>query len=130
MAVACTQCGESTATEQSTAETASTSEEATPKSVYIRMSTESFREKLAAAEAPQLVDVRTSEEYDAGHIDGAVLMNIQGANFQDQIAELNKEVPVFVYCQAGGRSKRACGVLKDMGFSEIYELKDGYSSWK
>lgn len=76
-----------------------------------------------------LIDVRTPEEFAAGHIEGATNINFYEDNFADQIAQLDKDATVFVYCQAGGRSRKASNLFKENGFKEIYDLKVGYGGW-
>jgi len=78
----------------------------------------------------QLVDVRTAEEYAAGHIGHAVNFNIvQGNVFLEQIQSLDKDKPVYLYCKAGGRSNRAAQLLKERGFVKIYDYSGGYNDW-
>ena len=78
----------------------------------------------------QLIDVRTAEEYEADHIGNAVNFNIiDRKTFVDQIKDLDKEKPVYVYCKIGGRSNRAAKLLKEKGFLEIYDYSGGYNDW-
>lgn len=78
----------------------------------------------------QLVDVRSQEEYDAGHIDDAVNFNIiNNETFLEQIKELDKDRPVYLYCKMGGRSNRAAQLLKEKGFAKIYDYSGGYNDW-
>ncbi|MEO0571016.1 MAG: rhodanese-like domain-containing protein [Bacteroidota bacterium] len=78
----------------------------------------------------QLVDVRTQEEYESGHIEDAINFNIiNNETFLDQIETLDKEEPVYLYCKMGGRSNRAAQLLKDLGFTEIYDYSGGYNDW-
>jgi len=78
----------------------------------------------------QLIDVRTMEEYEAHHIGEAVNFNIiDRKTFVDQIKDLDKEKPVYVYCKIGGRSKRAAKLLKEKGFLKIYDYSGGYNDW-
>ncbi|MEP0366519.1 MAG: rhodanese-like domain-containing protein [Cyclobacteriaceae bacterium] len=77
----------------------------------------------------QLIDVRTPQEYDAGHIKNATLINIQDPEFESKMNQLNKEKPVMVYCAVGGRSSRAVALIKDMGFSKVYNYKGGMKDW-
>ncbi|WP_420321200.1 rhodanese-like domain-containing protein [Flagellimonas sp.] len=79
----------------------------------------------------QLVDVRRPEEYDLGHISGAININIlDSEGFEKGAASLDKQKPVYIYCQAGKRSKKASEKLKAMGFTAIYDYSDGYGSWE
>lgn len=78
----------------------------------------------------QLIDVRTPEEYEGGHIDDAVNYNIIDSDgFLKQIESLDKEEPVYLYCKMGGRSSRAAQLLKEQGFTKIYDYSGGYNDW-
>ena len=77
-----------------------------------------------------ILDVRTKEEYDNGHIPGAKLVPVQILPMK--IAELDKykEKPVLVYCASGGRSPRAVDTLANSDFTNLYHLSRGISSWR
>jgi len=78
----------------------------------------------------QLIDVRTMEEYEAGHIDDALNFNIiDSETFVKQIENLNKNEPVYLYCKMGGRSSRAADILKEKGFTKICDYSGGYNDW-
>lgn len=80
--------------------------------------------------AVQLVDVRTVEEYEAGHIGNAMNYNIiDSASFLKQIQNLDKTKPVYLYCKMGGRSNRAAELLKEEGFTKIFDYSGGYNDW-
>lgn len=83
----------------------------------------------AMSEDMQLVDVRTPEEFEAGHIETAINYNVNGADFDKEVAGLDKSKPVLLYCKMGGRSARAAKKLQEMGFSTIYDLEGGYTAW-
>ena len=87
-----------------------------------------FQEKLDLKDR-QLVDVGTADEYAGGKIADAENTDFYGSDFKAQMAKLDKNKPVMVYCHSGGRSGKAAGMLKDMGFKEVYDLKGGYSGW-
>jgi len=78
----------------------------------------------------QLIDVRTPEEYAGGHLAGAANVNLKNEQFKAHLANLDREKPVFVYCLSGGRSAKAAIALKDLGFTEVYDLKGGVMAWK
>lgn len=78
----------------------------------------------------QLVDVRTSGEYNAGHIKNAKNIDFYGPHFLTQFEKLDKDKPVYIYCRSGMRSAQASKKLVGLGFNEIYDLKGGYSNWK
>lgn len=77
----------------------------------------------------QIVDVRTPQEYSEGHLPGAVNIDVNGANFEEQINKLNKNVPVAVYCRSGRRSKLAADQLVNSGYT-VTELDGGIISWQ
>ncbi|MBQ4914691.1 rhodanese-like domain-containing protein [Maribacter sp. MMG018] len=78
----------------------------------------------------QLVDVRTPEEYNAGHIDDAININVLDTEtFNKKVLSLDKEKPVYIYCKVGGRSNKASQILKELGFKTIYDYSGGYTEW-
>ena len=89
----------------------------------------SFSEKIHNKEEVQLVDVRTPEEFKEQHIDNATNINWNDANFEQQVSNLDKSKPVYVYCKSGGRSAKATAKLSEMGFTNVYELDGGMLSW-
>ncbi|MFW0737174.1 thioredoxin domain-containing protein [Flavobacterium sp. T12S277] len=95
-------------------------EEVTPKD---------FAEKIKTTENPQILDVRTPEEFESDHIDRAVNVNWNDDDFTTKVATYDKSKPVFVYCLSGGRSKKAAAKLNEMGFTSIYELEGGIMKW-
>jgi rhodanese-related sulfurtransferase len=66
-----------------------------------------------------VIDVRTPEEFAAGHVAGALNYDVNGAAFSDQIAELDPEAPVLVYCRSGNRSAQAASQMEDIGIVDI-----------
>ncbi|MSP24796.1 MAG: rhodanese-like domain-containing protein [Myxococcales bacterium] len=79
------------------------------------------------AEGGRLVDVRSREEYAAGHIEGATNIPIQ--ELEGRMEELApKDQPIVVYCQSGGRSRRAAELLKSAGYSAVHNL-GGMRQW-
>ena len=88
-----------------------------------------FEQKLTQPNA-QLIDVRTPEEYTDGGIPGSVNMNYNAADFDQNLATLDKEKPVLVYCLSGGRSGSAANKMNNMGFKEVYNLQGGIVQWR
>ncbi|WP_452219873.1 rhodanese-like domain-containing protein [Lacinutrix salivirga] len=78
----------------------------------------------------QLIDVRTPKEYLAGTIDTAQNINFLSPTFDVDIQALDKDKPVLLFCQKGGRSAKCAKKMKALGFKKIYDLSDGYSKWK
>jgi thioredoxin len=88
-----------------------------------------FAEKLKTIENPQLLDVRTPEEYSGEHIENATNVNWNGSDFTTKVAKYDKSKPIFVYCKVGGRSSQAANKLAALGFKEIYNLDGGIMKW-
>ncbi len=88
-----------------------------------------FSEKLKSTDKPQLVDVRTPEEYASEHLDNAQNINWNGDNFVSEVQKLDKTKPIFVYCKVGGRSGQAANKLTQLGFTEVYNLDGGIMKW-
>ncbi len=85
----------------------------------------------AAAEQPGVVvlDVRTPEEFAEGHIDGAVLVNLNSGQFDTEVATLNPSLEYAVYCRSGNRSRAAINVMTALGFNSTVGLEGGISAW-
>ena len=96
---------------------------------YESIAPATFAEKIKATPNAQIIDVRTSEEYNSQHIDKAQNINWNGNDFENKAAALDKKQPVFVYCMVGGRSKKASDKLVEMGFSKVYDLQGGIMKW-
>ncbi|WP_100616225.1 rhodanese-like domain-containing protein [Confluentibacter citreus] len=82
------------------------------------------------ADNVQLIDVRTQEEYNKGHIKGAQNINFFSPTFFDDINKLDKEKPVYLYCNSGKRSAKCAEKMIEIGFIKIYDLNGGFSKWK
>ena len=78
----------------------------------------------------QLIDVRTPDEYKAGHITNAKNINFYDADFKTQMEKLDKSKAIAVYCGVGGRSGKTSTILTQLGFKTIYDLQGGMSAWK
>ncbi len=76
-----------------------------------------------------LLDVRTQEEYDEVHIDGATLISVYELENRLSEIEVYKDTPVLVYCRSGNRSVVASQVLVQDGFKNVTNLEGGISAW-
>ena len=72
-----------------------------------------------------LIDVRTKQEFLEGHLDGAILIPYYEISKKIENILQNKEQTIIVYCLNGGRSIKAGEELKELGYKNIYNLKDG-----
>lgn len=75
-----------------------------------------------------LLDTRTNKEYDAGHIPGAV--HIPLADIGAKAKKIRKDKEIVVYCASGNRSIWAIKRLMGMGYTNLWNLKGGFSAWK
>lgn len=75
----------------------------------------------------QLIDVRTSEEFELGSIPGARHIDLN--LLRERLAEVARDKPVVLFCQVGLRGYLAWRILKQAGFSEIFNLSGGYKTW-
>lgn len=69
----------------------------------------------------RVIDVRTPEEYASGHVQGAVNIDVQGADFDQQIAALDRNGTYVLYCHSGRRSAIAADKLAAAGFTHVYD---------
>jgi thioredoxin len=88
-----------------------------------------FKELIASKKDAQLIDVRTPGEFQSGYIEGALNLDFNGADYNRQVASLDKSKPVLVYCLSGGRSASAARGLRQNGFQEVIELEGGIMAW-
>lgn len=79
----------------------------------------------------QLLDVRTPEEYQQGHLENAMLANWKDKEeFMRRISAMDKSKPVYIYCLSGGRSAAAKKALEEEGFANVVELDGGITAWR
>ena len=74
-----------------------------------------------------ILDVRTKEEFDLGHLDSALLIPVD--ELETRYSELIKDKPIIVYCRSGSRSAKAAVLLISKGFSQVYDMTGGINAW-
>ncbi len=89
-----------------------------------------FHDVIANKNDVQLVDVRTPEEFEEGHLENAENIDVLETDFITKAEKLDLEKPIYIYCRSGKRSAKAALILKDVGFKEIYDMKGGYLHWQ
>ncbi|MEO5916361.1 MAG: rhodanese-like domain-containing protein [Luteolibacter sp.] len=83
------------------------------------------------ASGSQLLDVRTKEEWDEGHLKGAKLVTLSDEGFADKAkAVIDTRKPVVVYCHSGKRSAKAAKLLHDAGFTTVHDMAGGIVAWE
>lgn len=87
-------------------------------------------ERLSKKKNTVVLDVRTTDEYKAGHIPHATQIDVlKKEEFKAQISSLDKNKTYLVYCRSGKRSIDAMSTMKEMGFTKLYDLNGGYTNW-
>ena len=95
---------------------------------YQKISQEEAKEMMDAGEV-LILDVREQDEYDSGHIPGAVLLPVGSIDEASAAAVIpEKETVVLVYCRSGNRSKTAAKALAELGYTGIHEF-GGINTW-
>lgn len=93
------------------------------------LESQDYLEKLNETEKPQLIDVRTPDEFAIEHLENSENMDWNSTDFVFNAEKLDKSKPVFVYCKVGGRSNQAANKLSELGFQKIYNLDGGIMKW-
>ncbi|MDJ0954028.1 MAG: rhodanese-like domain-containing protein [Acidimicrobiia bacterium] len=76
-----------------------------------------------------ILDIRTPEEFAAGHLAGAINIDYYAADFEARLGELDTNVPYVMYCNSGNRSGNTLPLMDAIGFEEVYELDGGIQAW-
>ena len=79
-----------------------------------------------------VIDVRTKEEYDAGHIKGALNFDYYNDDFEEKIESQlkDKNKPYILYCRSGMRSLYSAQILEDLGYTDVTNMKGGFLAWQ
>ena len=84
---------------------------------------------MAADKQNTILDVRTAKEFQAGHIAGAINLDVTSPDFEEKAAALDKSKTYLVHCASGVRSERACKKLTALDFPRLYNLPGGFKAW-
>ena len=76
-----------------------------------------------------LVDVRTQDEFDLGHIDNAINLDFYSDTFQNDILSLPKNEKIVLYCRTNNRSSKTATILKENGYRDILVIRGGITEW-
>ncbi|MBS1764093.1 MAG: thioredoxin family protein [Bacteroidetes bacterium] len=93
------------------------------------LSPQLFSEKIKEMPEASIIDVRTPEEFESGHLQNALNIDWNGNNFETEISKLDKSKPVFVYCLSGSRSASAAKMMRSQGFKTVYQMDGGIIKW-
>lgn len=95
---------------------------------FTQINQEEAQEMMTRDDGHVVVDVRRQDEYDAGHIRGAILIPNEsiGTERPEELPDLDQVI--LIYCRSGNRSKQAAQKLFDMGYTNVYEF-GGIITW-
>lgn len=95
------------------------------------LSQEEWRKGISNNNNYEILDVRTQDEFQEGHIPEAQNIDIyKGQGFLDEVNELDKSKEYYVYCRSGARSAQACALMQQQGFENTFNLSGGITEWK
>jgi len=77
-----------------------------------------------------LIDVRTPQQYEQVHLQNTILINYRDPNFKTEISKLDKNRTYIVHCRSGKRSGKACEIMQETGFKEVYNVAGGILEWQ
>jgi rhodanese-related sulfurtransferase len=98
------------------------------KKSYSNITPEEAKNRLDSEEEIILLDVRTKEEYDAGHIKDSLLIPVDALQNEAEDTLKDKDAAIFVYCRSGNRSATASKILVELGYTKVYDL-GGIRDW-
>lgn len=96
--------------------------------VYVNITAEEAKQIMDSEEGYIILDVRTQEEYDQGHIPGAIVISHEEIAEKAEEVLTDKEQLILVYCRSGRRSKIAAEALVELGYTNIKEF-GGIIDW-
>ena len=77
-----------------------------------------------------ILDVRTPHEFKSGHIEKAILLDYYSKMYTGELKKLDKTKTYLIYCRSGNRSGKTLHLIKDMGFSRVYNMDKGLKGWR
>jgi rhodanese-related sulfurtransferase len=98
-----------------------------PTSASGLLGAEDFISKYKSTSDAVLVDVRTPAEFEVSHIQGAVNIDYENINFENEVKKLDNSKPYFIYCRSGNRSSKSAIIMEESGIKNIYDLQGGIS---
>lgn len=88
-----------------------------------------FEKGVKKSKKVVILDVRTSEEVEEGHIENATFVDFLGDDFEQEIGTLDKKKTYYVYCRSAKRTIPATAKMKEMGFKKVFMLEGGLNNW-
>lgn len=110
------------------AKTTKESSTSSEKASFNNITPEEANKRLDREKGIILLDVRTKEEYDTGHIKGSMLIPVDNLKAEAENKLKDKDSPIFVYCRSGNRSVTAANILVNLGYKNVHNL-GGINNW-
>ena len=98
------------------------------KNTYEQITQEAAKEMMDTMDDAIVLDVREQDEFDAGHIPGAIFIPDNRIDADAEKVLTDKNQLILVYCRSGNRSKTASAALAELGYTEVYEF-GGINTW-
>ncbi|VYU09970.1 Thiosulfate sulfurtransferase PspE precursor [Clostridium tertium] len=93
----------------------------------VKITSEEAKEEMNNGDVT-ILDVRTEEEYNSGHIENSILITVDDIESKAEEILSNKDEKILVYCRSGNRSKKAADLLVKMGYTNVYDF-GGIKDW-
>ena len=97
--------------------------------ITTNVSAAEFQKLIKSKSTAIILDVRTANEVAQGFIKDAEHIDFYDENFETELNKLDKKNPVLIYCRSGRRSGIAMSAMRNLGFSEVYNLQGGIKEW-
>ena len=123
-------CGGSDATTTNDAPATTPTESATAAGIRVVSPTDAAATIAAPPAGLVILDVRTQEEFDEGHIEGAVMLDFYRDDFAEELATFDPDVPYVLYCRSGNRSSQARAIMAELGFGSVEDVDGGIVGWQ
>lgn len=94
------------------------------------LSVKSAYDQMSKVEGEFFVDVRTPEEWAAGHAEGAVLIPLDDISSRAAAELPDKNAEIYLICRSGNRSGQAAKILNDLGYTHVYNIEGGTNAWQ
>jgi rhodanese-related sulfurtransferase len=102
---------------------------ATVDPVVETVSPERASEIIDGGDGVVVLDIRTPEEFAQARLAGAVNIDFYADDFQDRLAELDKDTDYVLYCRTGNRTSTAREMMRNLGFASVHEVDGGIVNW-
>lgn len=85
---------------------------------------------LIESDQVKIIDVRAELDFDKKHLKNAVNIEVENDDLNSVLDQMKKDEPLLVYCNKGGQSERCAQILKEKGFTLIYDMDGGIAKWE